>query len=170
MPKTPEEIAAEAAAKAAEEEPTLEDQLAAAKADAEKWKALSRKNEERANSNAEKAKKFDDAEEANKSELEKANARAEAAEKVIAENKAKDEAANLRTEIAKEKGFEDRKIPATALRGLTREELEAHADEILALLPAPPAAPSADGQGADGTPIGEGEMSAEDVVAAATAR
>lgn len=169
MPKSAEEIAAEEATTAAKQ-PTIEEQLAAALADADKWKALSRKNEARADENADKAKSFDALEEANRSELEKITARAEAAEKIIADNKAKDDAAALRAEIAKEKKFEERKVPATALRGSTREELEAHADELLALLPAPEPAPSADGQGNTGQPIGDGDMSAEDIVAAATSR
>ncbi|OII10521.1 hypothetical protein BIU97_10360 [Curtobacterium sp. MCBA15_009] len=149
---------------------TLEEQLQAAQAEAEKWKTLSRQNEQRAKDNAEKAKKFDEHEEANRSELEKVQARADAAEKAIAERDAKEAAAKLREEIATEKKFADRKIKASALRGTTREELEAHADELLELVPAPPAGPSADGQGNTGGQIGEGEMSADDVVAAATAR
>lgn len=169
MPKTPEEIAAEEAEKAANAK-TIEQQLADAQAEAEKWKALSRKNEERANSNADKAKRFDELEDANRTELEREKARADAAEKIIADQKAKDDAAALRDEIAKAKGFEERKVPASALRGSTREELEAHADEILALLPEPKPAPSADGQGDNGKNIGDGEMSADDIVAAATAR
>lgn len=169
MPKTPEEIAAEEAEKAAKTA-TVEEQLIAALAEVDKWKALSRKNEERANSNADKAKRFDEAEDANRTELEREKARADAAEKIVADQKAKDEALSLRDEIAKAKGFEERKVPVSALRGSTREELEAHADEILALLPAPPPAPSADGQGKTGDVIGDGDMSADDVVAAATAR
>lgn len=149
---------------------TLEEQLAAALADAEKWKGLSRKNEERAASNADKAKKFDEHEEANRTELEKVQARAEAAEKAVAERDAKEAAIKLREEIATEKKFADRNIKATALRGTTREELEAHADELLELIPAPAAAASADGQGAAGGDIGKGEQSVEDIVAAATAR
>lgn len=169
MPKTAEEIAAEEAEKANQQQ-TIEEQLAAALADVDKWKAMSRKNEARADENADKAKRFDDLEEANRSELEKITARAEAAEKIIADQKAKDDAAALRTEIAKEKKFEERKVPVSALRGTTREELEAHADELLALLPTPAAAPSADGQGNNGAPIVAGEMSADDVVDAATTR
>jgi len=147
---------------------TLEEQLKAALADVATWKGLSRKNEERAALNFEKAKKFDEHEEANKSEIEKITARAEAAEKAIAERETKEAAAKLREEIATEKGFADRKIKASALRGSTREELEAHADELLELVPAPPAAPSAEGQGQVGAPIKDGEMSADDIVAAAT--
>lgn len=144
--------------------------LREALAEAEKWKTLSRQNEQRAKDNAEKAKKFDEHEDATKSELDKLKARAEAAEKVNAEREATEAAAKLREEIATEKGFADRKINATALRGTTREELEAHADELLALVPAPPAGPSAEGQGAAGEQIGAGEKSVDDIVAEATAR
>lgn len=51
-------------------------------AEVAKWKALSKKNELRAKDNADKAKKFDDIEEANKTEMQKLLDRAEAAEKV----------------------------------------------------------------------------------------
>lgn len=149
---------------------TLEEKLAAAEAEAEKWKTLSRQNEQRAKDNADKAKKFDEHEEANKTELEKAQARAEAAEKTVAERDAKDTAAKLRDEVADAKGFADRKISASALRGTTREELEAHADELLALVPAPATTASAEGQGAAGEQIGAGEKSVDDIVAEATAR
>jgi hypothetical protein len=144
------------------EKPDTSDEL-------EKWKALARKNEARAKENAEKAKKFDELDEKSKSELQKAVERAEKAEKALADRDAKDEAEQLRKDIAKEKGFEDRKIPASALRGSTREELEAHADELLSLVPEPAKAPSADGQG-ETKPIGEGDMSADEIVAAATTR
>ncbi|MBF4574682.1 hypothetical protein [Frondihabitans sp. VKM Ac-2883] len=144
--------------------------LREALAEAEKWKALSRKNEDQAKSNAEKAKKFDEHEDANKSDLEREKARADAAEQRLADIDAKKAESTLREEVAKAKGFEDRKISSDTLRGSTKEELETHADQILALLPPVPAAPSADGQGKAGQPIGEGEMSADDIVAAVTAR
>lgn len=139
--------------------------LEKARAEAEKWKALSRKNEEQAKANAEKAKKFDELEEANKTEQEKLLARAEAAEKKLAEREAKYAAAATAAEVAKEKG-----VPVSALRGSTREELEEHADELLTILPKIPPAPSADGQGDQGDNIGDGDMSAEDIVTAATSR
>ena len=41
------------------------------KAEAEKWKALSRQNEDRAKANADKAKRFDAIEEQSKSEMQK---------------------------------------------------------------------------------------------------
>lgn len=118
-------------------------------AEAAKWKALSRKNEERAKENEAAAKRLAEIEEANKTESEKLLARAEAAEKVIAERDAKEATEKLIAEVAAEKG-----VPANALRGATREDLEAHADELLALIPVTPVAPSADGQGNVGEPIG----------------
>lgn len=139
--------------------------LEKALAEAEKWKALSRKNEEQAKANAEKAKKYDELEEANKSEQEKLLARAEAAEKWRADREAKDAAAATAAEVAKEKG-----VPVSALRGSSREELEAHADELLTILPKKPAAPSADGQGDIGDDIGDGDLSVDDIVEAATSR
>ena len=173
MSKTDEELAAEAAAKKASETETVESlqaKLTAALADADKWKELSRKNEGRAAENAAKAKSFDELEEANKTEQQKLKDRAEKAEAALAKRDAAEEVKKLAAEVAKAKSVEGRAIPASALRGNTREELEAHADEILALLPEPAEAPSADGQGKTGKPIGEGEMSADDVVAAATKR
>lgn len=110
-------------------------------AEVEKWKAMSRKNEARAQENADKAKRFDEFEEAQKSELEKVTARAEAAEARIAERDKADAARALAEEVAKDKG-----VSVSVLRGSTREELEAHADSILALIPEKPRA-ATDGSG-----------------------
>lgn len=120
-------------------------------AEAAKWKALARKHEEQAKANADKAKRLDALEEANKSELEKVLARAEAAEKAAAEATLK----ALRADVATAKG-----VPAALLSGSTQEELEAAADALLAFkgTAAPPKAPSADGQGPVGTPIGGPEQ------------
>lgn len=81
----------------------------------------------------EKATRLDEIEESQKSELEKWQARAEAAEKWKQDRETRDAAAELAAEVAKDKG-----VPVSALRGSTREELEAHAAEILALLPEKP--------------------------------
>ena len=173
MPKTEEELAAEAAAKKESETETIESlqaKLTAAQADVDKWKELSRKNEGRATENADKAKRFDDLEEANKTEQQKLIDRAEKAEAEVAKRDAAEKVKSLAAEVAKAKSVEGRVVPASALRGSTREELEAHADEILALLPEPAKAPSADGQGKTGGAIGDGEQSAEDIVAEATKR
>lgn len=140
------------------------------------WKAYARLWENRAKAKPkvsdeeiatlrDKAQKFDDAEQANMTELEQYKTRAEAAEKWKAQRESQDSAAKLAADIAKEKG-----VPVGALRGGTREELEAHADELLQHLPKPAAAPSAEGQGNDGEPIGGGDMSADDIVKAATGR
>lgn len=109
-----------------------------------KWKALARKHEQNAKANAEKAKRLDELEEASKTELEKAQARAEAAEKAFAEATA----TALRATVAADKG-----VPAALLTGSTQEELEAAADALLAFKGATPKAPPADGQGKVGTPV-----------------
>lgn len=69
------------------------------------------------------ANRLKEIEEANKSESEKAQARAEAAEKRAADL----ELQVLRADVASEKG-----VPAKLLAGSTREELEAAADELIA--------------------------------------
>jgi len=134
------------------ETPTLEPTVETPdlSAEVEKWKALSRKNEERAKANEGKAKSFDDLEEANRTESEKLQARAEAAEKALAERDAKETLTALVAEVAK-----DKNVPAAILRGATREELEEHAGTYLASLPVIPNAPSADGLGTVGEPIGD---------------
>ena len=119
----------------------------------DKWKALSRKNEQRAKENEAAAKKLAEIEDANKTETERLIARAEAAEKALAAREAAEATAQLVKDVANEKGFADRGISVDALRGGTREELEAHADQLLALIPVKPKAPSADGQGNTGKPI-----------------
>lgn len=116
------------------------------KAEAEKWKALSRKNEDNAKANAEKASRLDEIEEASKSELEKAQARAEAAEMAAQEATQK----ALRAEIASAKG-----VPAHLLTGATKEELEAAADALLEFRGQKPTATSSEPQGKRGEPVGE---------------
>lgn len=74
-----------------------------------------------------KAAKYDEAEEAGKSELQKAVERAEKAEGALKALENERKLAELRAEIAKEQGIE-----ADLLRGTTREELEAHAGQIKA--------------------------------------
>lgn len=134
-----------------------------ASADVEKWKALARKNEQRAKENADKAKRFDELEEASRTELEKAVARAEAAENLIAEQAAEKERDVIIADVAKIAG-----VPASALRGSTRDELEAHAEELKALIPPTPGAPSTDGQGKVGEPIGsDKQLSPNDLLRAA---
>lgn len=94
-------------------------------AEAEKWKALSRKHESQAKSNADKAQKFDELQEAQKSEVEKLTEAQQAAAKEAAD--AKRDAARMR--VALSKGLSE--AQAKRLVGDTVEELEADADELL---------------------------------------
>ena len=124
-----------------------------------------------------KASRLDAIEEANKTELEKQQARADVAEKALADKTEADDKAKadrdaadalkiIRDEVAKAKD-----VPASALRGSTKEELETHADELLEFKGVKKKAPSADGQGENGQSVhGADDMSADDIVKAATGR
>jgi lysyl-tRNA synthetase class I len=120
------------------------------KAEFEKWKAQARANEARAKANADKAKRFDEIEEASKTELQKAAERAEAAEKRAAEA----ERRALVTDVAART-----KVPAKYLTGDTVEELEQAAadfqNDIAALVPKPAGARAggADLTGGSGKPV-----------------
>lgn len=111
-----------------------------------------RQIKEQARIDAEKARQFDQIQEANKTEIEKAQARADAAEAELTTSRIE----AIRASIALEKKL----TPSQAKRlvGTTREELEADADDLLADLnnttPVTPAAPSPDGQGNQGDPVG----------------
>jgi ATP-dependent Clp protease ATP-binding subunit ClpA len=76
-----------------------------------------------------KADEFDKLSEASKSDLEKAIARAEAAEQKVASFESEKQRTTWADEVSKDTG-----IPASALRGSTKEELEAHAQELKALI------------------------------------
>lgn len=93
-----------------------------------------------------KAAKLDEAEQASKTELQRAQEAAQAAEKRAEAAEAK----VTRAEVAEAKG-----VPASVLRGTTKEELEAHADELLAAFKeaASAALPKAPPPSADGAPI-----------------
>lgn len=122
----------------------------------EKWKALARKNEQRAKENAEKAKRLDEIEEASKTEAEKAAAELE---KIREENRQL-----LRSSVAATKG-----VPADLLTGTTAEELEASADLLLEFLAAsskPKPEPSG-AAGNVGEHIGDGSKSAAAIVSEA---
>lgn len=113
----------------------------------EKWKALSRKNEQRAKENEAKAKRLDEIEEANKTEAEKLQARVDAAEKIAAEATLR----ALRADVSLAKG-----VPADLLSGSTQDELEASADALLTFRGETPKAPPATPQGAVGSPVNTG--------------
>lgn len=96
------------------------------KAKYEETKAAARKWEARAKENLDKAKKFDELEDSQKSEIQKLTDAHQAAEA----RAAKAEADALRYRIASRKGLSD--VQAKRLLGETEEELEADAEELLA--------------------------------------
>jgi hypothetical protein len=103
---------------------------------------------------AEKARRFDELEEANKTELQKAQERAEAAERALEQTRLE----AIRSEVALAKGLTTSQ--AKRLVGDSREALEADADELLADLKAtaPSVAPSSDAQGKQGEPVGQAKQ------------
>lgn len=90
-----------------------------------KWKALARKHEGNAKSNATAAKRLRELEDAGKSEIQRASERADTAEKERDDTRAQ----LLRLEVAGDKGLS--LAQAKRLVGSTREELEADADALL---------------------------------------
>lgn len=99
------------------------------KADLEKWRSLSRKNEDRAKENAEAAKAWAEYQEANKSEEEK---RASELEQL------RDRAAELENELSKkdrailvERVAASKGVPARYLHGDSEDDLLASADQFL---------------------------------------
>lgn len=137
-----EETVAETAPEAPAEEATPD-----FAAEVEKWKALARKNEQRAKENADKAKRFDEFEESQKTEQQKLLERAELAEKALVAA----EVARLRASIAATHG-----VPEALLTGSTEEALEESAQKLLAFKGVAPSAPSSDGQGKAGESISGG--------------
>jgi len=105
-----------------------EGQPPAASADDElaKWKAQARENEKRAKANADAARRLAEIEESSKTETQKANDRAAAAERRAEEA----ERAALRAQVAMAKGLPP-KLGAR-LQGDTQQEMEADADDLLA--------------------------------------
>jgi hypothetical protein len=94
-------------------------------AEAEKWKALSRKHEAQAKKNAAAAKRLSEMEEASKTDFERLQGAAEAATKRAAEA----ESRALKYEVALSK-----KVPQNLMKflvGETEEELEASAEELM---------------------------------------
>lgn len=101
------------------------------KAEAEKWKALARKHEANAKSNAEKAKKADELEESQKTEQQKVS---DELDRLKSENSTLT-ASQTRLEVALDKAPEGMSVPqirklAKRLTGDSREDLEADAEEL----------------------------------------
>lgn len=96
--------------------------------DVAKWKAMARKHEQQAKTNAAAAKKLAELEDANKSEIEKASEAAKTAQ----ERADAAEAKALRYEVALDKGVPKKLMKF--LTGSTAEDIEASADELLEAL------------------------------------
>lgn len=109
------------------------------------WKAEARKWEDRAKENKAAADKLAELEEASKTDQQRQ------AEALAAAQRERDEAqaAVLRHSVA-----EAKKVPASLLKGSTKEEMEAHADQLLEFQGASGARPPAPSplQGAGGNP------------------
>lgn len=114
------------------------------------WKAEARKWEARAKQNSDAAARLAQIEEANKTDLEKAVSRAEAAEKALAEAQAE----SLRLNVAARHGISGENLEF--LVGSTEEELEAKALKLKSLItdskpdPFPKADPSQGPRGGGG--------------------
>lgn len=92
----------------------------------------------------EKAKQFDALQEANKTELEKANDKAAKAEAELAKYRRQEQVRSWASEVSKETG-----VPADLLRGNTKEEIQAHAEQLKGFIR--PSAPVVNGEG--GKPV-----------------
>lgn len=93
------------------------------------WKAEARKWEQRAKENREAAKRLAELEEANKTDAEKladATKRAEEAEKQIEVLRHAEELRTWAAEVSSETH-----VPASVLRGETKEEMQEHAKQII---------------------------------------
>lgn len=135
----------------APENPAQGDQKPEAQAPAKPetdWRAEAKKWETRAKENKTAADRLAQLEDAQKTELQKIQERAEAAEKRAADLEAAEQQriakaeqakqiADWKTKIAADPKFEG--VPASALRGSTEEELREHAAELKALIPDPTA-------------------------------
>lgn len=97
----------------------------------------------------EKAAQFDALQEANKSELQKAQEEAAKSKAELDRYKHKDQLNAWADEVSKETG-----IPANVLRGNSLEELKAHAEALKSVIPQKPAAPVVNGEG--GKPMSNG--------------
>ena len=98
-------------------------------ADSTDWKALARKWENRAKSNKAAADELAALKEASKSEEQKRSEKIARLEAEVASYKTRDQIKAWSEEIVK-----DSDIPASVLRGNTREELEAHFEQLQGVL------------------------------------
>jgi hypothetical protein len=96
------------------------------------WRSKAREQEKRAKENAKAAERLLEIEESQKTELQKAIERAEAAEGAIGALQAAEQVRGWKTAAADKYG-----VPAEVLRGTDPDEIEEHAQSLQALLPEP---------------------------------
>lgn len=96
------------------------------------WRAEARKWEARAKENKDAAARLAEIEETQKTEAQKQAEALEAANKELAKYKHREQVTNWAKEITQDEKFKG--VPANALRGNTREELESHAEVLAALI------------------------------------
>jgi len=123
------------------------------------WKAEARKWEARSKENSTAAARLAEIEEASKTEAQKQAEALAAAQAKVKDYEAKEQIAGWKAEVSKDTG-----VPATALAGSTKEEIEAHAKVLKELIApvgpnnpaatAPPNGPTVPGQqpGSPATP------------------
>lgn len=92
-------------------------------AQAEKWKAMSRKHESNAKANLDKARRFDELEEASKTELQKAQDASQRYEKELGE---------LRLQAIRAVVAANKNVPIELLFGSSEEEFNSSADQLIA--------------------------------------
>ena len=144
--------------------------LATLTGDRDTWKGHARTWEERAKASDGKIKEYEEAAKSGQSDAEKAEARLKALEEQVTGYRQRDERSTWVSEISEASKFKDRGIDPSLLRGSTRDELEEHAKALLKAFPEKTPGAPADDAGGDGQQISEGEMSAADVVKAATGK
>jgi hypothetical protein len=96
------------------------------------WKSKAREQEKRAKENAKAAERLSELEESQKTELQKAIDRAEAAERALDEQHAANQVQGWKADAAEKFG-----VPADVLRGTNADEIFEHAAKLKALLPEP---------------------------------
>ena len=129
----------------ANQEPKPQAQAQAAQADTTDWKAEARKWEQRAKENKSKADAYDEAQEAAKSDLQKALERAEKAEKLNAEYEAEKERIAAVKAAAASTGVDFELL--SMMQGNTPDEIAANAETLKAKLAAQQKYPSVSDNG-----------------------
>lgn len=114
------------------EQPTAPAEAAPQEAPAQEvdWKAEARKWEDRAKKNSDAAQRLAEIEEASKTAEQKAAERLAELEQKVTEYETREQVAKWKAEVAEATG-----VPVDALRGNTLEDIQAHGEQLKALIP-----------------------------------